>query len=406
MNIEEAFTAKTASHVRKLQEQLGAETAFGRSDVQRVLGLKPTRSTALLREMAESGIIKPVSGHGKGKYRFRQQQSLGDGISDLLSHTYYNFDLIFNWKRVIIQIKVKKGMNAMEYLNNVLGIRVVYIDGSITAVPNYIHARYRLQEVSLDGRKAVFAYPKTELDSVNAVKKHFEKIQKTVGASVILVPDHLTYRQKEYLLRDKIPFIVDGKQIYLPFMAVYLQERGDAEQRKTAAVDALSFTPTSISRASRQLEGLNLVMTEKRGVQKVVYTDKTPRELFESAKDYLMNPVKRTVYVPKAEIHEKLPMSGYTALSEYSMMNPPAVGCFAASSIAAWDKCASGELQNSEAQCAVELWRYDPKKLTDGECVDKLSLALALKDDRDERIEEAVQEMLDSVWRGIDGKRN
>lgn len=318
----------------------------------------------------------------------------------------------------------------MEYLNNVLGIRVVYIDGSITAVPNYIHARYRLQEVSLNGRKAVFAYPKTELDSVNAVKKHFEKIQKTVGASVILVPDHLTYRQKEYLLRDKIPFIVDGKQIYLPFMAVYLQERGDAEQRKTAVVlpsaqllllhyiycgcgelmtsdaaDALSFTPTSISRASRQLEGLNLVMTEKRGVQKVMYTDKTPRELFESAKDYFVNPVKRTVYVSKAEIHEKLPMSGYTALSEYSMMNPPAVGCFAASSIAAWDKCASGKLQNSEAQCAVELWRYDPKKLTDGECVDKLSLALALRDDRDERIEEAVQEMLDSVWRNIDGKR-
>jgi len=42
-------------------------------DVQKVLGLKPTRSSALLREIAEHGIIEPVSGHGKGKYRFRQQ---------------------------------------------------------------------------------------------------------------------------------------------------------------------------------------------------------------------------------------------------------------------------------------------------------------------------------------------
>ena len=232
-------------------------------------------------------------------------------------------------------------------------------------------------------------------------------------------------------MRDKIPFIVDGKQIYLPFLAVYLQERSDAEPQESAAVlpsaqllllhyiycgcgelmtsdaaDALSFTPTSISRASKQLERLNLVKTEKRGVQKVMYSDKTPRELFESAKDFLMDPIKRTVYVPKEEIHGKLPMSGYTALSEYSMMNPPAVGYFAASSIAVWDKCASRKLQNSEVQCAVELWRYDPKKLTDGECVDKLSLALALRDDRDERIKEAVQEMLDSVWRGIDGKRD
>ena len=27
------------------------------------------------------------------------------------------------------------------------------------------------------------------------------------------------------------------------------------------------------------------------------------------------------------------------------------------------------KLQNSDVQCAVELWRYDPQKLTDGECV-------------------------------------
>ena len=73
MNIAEVFTSKTASHVRKLQEALGAESAFGRSDVQRMLGLKPTRCIALLREMAEQGIIEPVDGHGKGKYRFLQQ---------------------------------------------------------------------------------------------------------------------------------------------------------------------------------------------------------------------------------------------------------------------------------------------------------------------------------------------
>lgn len=74
-NIEDVFTAKNASHIQVLQEALGSELAFGRSDVQRVLGLKPTRSSALLREMAEHGIIEPVSGHGKGKYRFQHQES-------------------------------------------------------------------------------------------------------------------------------------------------------------------------------------------------------------------------------------------------------------------------------------------------------------------------------------------
>ena len=50
-------------------------------------------------------------------------------------------------------------------------------------------------------------------------------MQKSVNCPVILVLEKITARQKEYLLRDKIAFIVEGKQIYLPFMAVYLQER-------------------------------------------------------------------------------------------------------------------------------------------------------------------------------------
>ena len=70
VSIEDVFTAKTASHIQKLREDLGTQNAFGRSDVQRILGLKPTRSSALLREMAEHRIIEAVSGHGKGKYRF------------------------------------------------------------------------------------------------------------------------------------------------------------------------------------------------------------------------------------------------------------------------------------------------------------------------------------------------
>lgn len=73
VNIGAAFTAKTASHIQKLWETLDKQSVFGRSDVQRILGLKPTRSSALLREMSVHGIIEPVSGYGKGKYRFLQQ---------------------------------------------------------------------------------------------------------------------------------------------------------------------------------------------------------------------------------------------------------------------------------------------------------------------------------------------
>lgn len=319
----------------------------------------------------------------------------------------------------------------MEYLNQVLGIRVVYRDDVLPSLPNFIHTRYRVRKVVLDGKPAIFVYPREELEAVSAIKKHLDRIARTGEAPAVLVPDHLTYRQKEYLLREHIPFIVEGKQIYLPFMALYLQERGDGEKMDTSdmlpsaqllllfyiyhgcgelltseASQILGFTATSISRASRQLQEMGLIQSERRGVQKVICSDKSPEEMFSIARGSMCNPVKRTIFVPKSEVKETLLMSGYSALSEYSMMNPPLAECFAAGSVAAWDKIGSTRLQSTDDQCAVELWRYDPKKLSTGNCVDRLSLVLALSKDRDERIEEAVEEILTGLWEELNGKRN
>ena len=318
----------------------------------------------------------------------------------------------------------------MDYITRILGIEVVYCDEKPKSMPNFIYARYRLQIVTLDGKKAVFLYPKEELEAVSTIKKHVERIQKSENAPVVLILDHLTYRQKEYLLRDHIPFVVIGKQIYLPFMAVYLQERGDGEKQKetmlpsaqllllyyiyhgcgellaSEAVIKLDFTPTSISRASRQLEEMGLVQTEKKGVQKVILSKKTPEEMFVAASGYFRNPIKKKVYVPKSEVHEDMLISGYLALSEYSMLNPTKLFSYATDSIVSWENCTSNELDDDDEQCAVELWRYDPRKLALCEYVDRLSLAIALKDDKDERTEGAVEEMLTQVWRDIDGKRN
>lgn len=69
-DIERAFLPKTANHVFKLREAFSVRTVFGRSDVMEVIGIGPSRASQLLGELAERGIIEPVSGHGKGKYRF------------------------------------------------------------------------------------------------------------------------------------------------------------------------------------------------------------------------------------------------------------------------------------------------------------------------------------------------
>ena len=319
----------------------------------------------------------------------------------------------------------------MEYLNKVLGIEVVYMNGKFEHLPNFIVTRYRLQRVSMNGQGVIFLYPKTELEQVEVLKKQIARIQKNENLPVVLVLNELSFRQKEYLIREKIPFIVEGRQIYLPFMALYLQERCNAEKKPreeilpsaqmlllhfiyggaqelstSQAAKDLELTPTSIARASRQLEEMGLLHIRKAGVQRILYSEDSPKMLFQKTGDTLLNPVKRTVYIPKELVGTDLLESGYSALAEYSMLNAPNVRCYAAERISQWKDVMTNSLQNSQVQVAVEMWRYNPRKLSMRNAVDELSLALALREDADERVEEAVEEMLNELWRKIDGYRN
>ena len=65
----------------------------------------------------------------------------------------------------------------MEYLKRVLGIEVLYENKALEHLPNFISTRYDSQKVSLNGQKAVFLYPKTELEQVETLKKHLEPKQ-------------------------------------------------------------------------------------------------------------------------------------------------------------------------------------------------------------------------------------
>lgn len=51
----------------------------------------------------------------------------------------------------------------MEYLNRVLGIKVVYKEGLPTSLPNFIYTRYNLQRGMLDGKTTLFVYPKDDI---------------------------------------------------------------------------------------------------------------------------------------------------------------------------------------------------------------------------------------------------
>lgn len=75
-DIQKKFSPKTAGHILRLRKEFPDLEIFGRADVIKVIDIKPSRASELLRDLTKLGIIEPVSGHGKGKYRFRRQANI------------------------------------------------------------------------------------------------------------------------------------------------------------------------------------------------------------------------------------------------------------------------------------------------------------------------------------------
>lgn len=66
------FSVKTTVHIHRLFEKFGFDEVFGRSAVMELLELKSSGASKFLSNLMQAGIIEPVSGHGKGKYKFKK----------------------------------------------------------------------------------------------------------------------------------------------------------------------------------------------------------------------------------------------------------------------------------------------------------------------------------------------
>jgi len=297
-------------------------------------------------------------------------------------------------------------------------------------VPFFILARYRIECILLDSVKTLFLYPKTELDQIATLKKHILRIQGIEKLPVVVMLDKMTRQRRQNFLNAHIPFVVEDKQIYLPFLGVFLQERFDTENELTEklqpsaqvlffyylyksekglymndAIRALGFSAMTITRDVRQLVQTGIFSSKKDGVQKILYATTESKELYQKMKPFLINPVRRKIYVNKEDCEQKMLFAGNTALSVMSMLNPPRLNCYAIESNAGKKLQGTKNLLDDENQVCVELWKYDPQILAENESVDSLSLALSYIDDKDERVEEAVEEVLNVLWRNLDDSR-
>lgn len=306
----------------------------------------------------------------------------------------------------------------MDYVEMVLGIQVRYESWQYEKeLPYHILDSYQLRLAVLEHVKAIFLYPKTELAQMASVKKQISKIQQLEPVPVVLILEKIDRHRREYMIAARIPFIVPEQQIYLPFMGIALQDKFKAEvpqveqlqpstqvlffyylyQKKeklyaNEGTKALGFSSMTISRAVRQLEQTGLFAVDKEGVQKVLVGKYSGRELFDKMQPYLISPVKKKLYVKKEKDFSGAYIAGMSALAEKSRMNPSLVQCYAVN--AKQELGGTSILLDAETQVEIEFWKYDPHILSRGRLVDTLSLIMSLKGTFDERVEDAIGEML------------
>lgn len=286
------------------------------------------------------------------------------------------------------------------------------------ALPLYVAGNYEIDEAIVSNNRFIVMSPIGDLPTLPAMKKHIEKIQKIDGVPVAFYLKNLSDFRRKGMLESNIPFMTE-KQVFLPFIGTLLmEEKNNAlykekfmfstqqlflmylynRQNKLYVANVgkkLPYSAMTLSRAVKQLEASDLFLVYKDGVNKVIESKYDRRELFERAKPFLLDPVRKYGYIEKSRIDENMVLASESALAKNSMLNPSKLITYAIDEQKMDINQMENELVDPNKQIRLELWGYDPKLFSDDNVADGLSVALSLREIVDERIEEAIDECIE-----------
>lgn len=316
-------------------------------------------------------------------------------------------------------------------LADLLGVKVISEpwEGA-DSLPYMFNEIYKLHIVTLDGVPCIFAEPNGETPAIQGVLKHFTRLHSAAAMPVVLKMNGLSGERRKALIEARIPFVA-AEQIYLPFMGVILQKHlySEAKLREKLMPSAqlvlfaylyqsnhkmytsplagrLKISPMQITRAIRQLHKLNIFDVSKDGVQIVISGKANHRALFERAAPYLLDPVREILHVPRSGRINELPRSGLSALSEMSRLSAPQLDTRAYYS----KTCklqGENRLIDYKKQMRIEVWKYPPTLLSaKSDTADPLSVIVSLRDEQNERVDQAIAAVLKKMWRVESGKQH
>ena len=324
----------------------------------------------------------------------------------------------------------------VQYFNDVLGINVVLKELrelNRLQLPFFLIDNYNFYDLVLYERNYILVNPKRKGDiTPSSYKKQINLLKQHTNNEIILLLSNIDSFNRKRLIDHNVQFIVPGKQMYIPNIGIDLREHFSNldsvnDNLRPAAqsiilylmikrdhnqydVDRLHFitkySKATIRRAFLEFEKNNIGMVDKQNKNKFFKIDENFPAFWQYVKKYCLNPVVQEVFVTEINNNLNLQVAGLSALAEYSMLAPPENPVYAIYKEDWYRLVKVNSIKEliepirTESNIKLQVWSYSPNLWNQRNIVDKYSLYLSLKEEQDERIEQALEVMIEEELNG------
>lgn len=266
---------------------------------------------------------------------------------------------------------------------------------------------------------------------VDLLARQYDRFLTQLKRPLIFYFNELKSRERNRLVKHKVQFVVGDKFLHAPQLGLFgempvfdenwnsvLNETNLSAWAETIVIKRLlddaiegmtgnqlaelfNVTQMTISRAVRELENFGLCALEKNGTEKKVCFG-TKKDLWQRVRKLLTSPVVGTVDL--AEIAIGLPLAGDPALEHYTMIAgiPPTTYAIYKREFLLLKR--RGKIKPpkvGEEKLRLQLWKRDPKSLSQGKYIDPISLYLTEKSSADDRVQVETRKMMNELGLGV-----
>ncbi len=326
---------------------------------------------------------------------------------------------------------MKNGTEIREYLEEFTGPGLSIVDlprSAFRGLPLHLSHGYKAMAARLFGRDFVLmAWEDEAVPTPGKAKRDLRVFRDHFDREVVLVMNRIPVKKLRRFREARIPYVVPGQHLFLPTL---LLEQMDYEARSSKPSDdtgtlawsaqvlllrhllfrdiegrklidlstLLGYSPMSMSIGRNALASRGLCETTNAGRLKDYRFTEEPKVLWARSLPFLRSPVKRVHLL--ARLDAELPFAALSALSRRTDLGDDPIPSCATDSGLFGKLKAGGTIALAEdedlALVRLEEWHYDPQCLTTNDAVDPLSLYLSLKESPDERVQIALNQLMES----------